>query len=66
MCALRLPTPGLDFLSPATRGPQRRSRTIGKSTQLAEEIARIMEITNIVASSPQIRKKKAFAGALMT
>jgi hypothetical protein len=52
--------PRLDFLSPMARGPQRRSRTIRKSTQLIEEIARI---TDIAASSPRI-KKRGLSGAL--
>jgi cell division septal protein FtsQ len=56
--ALRLMKPGLSFLSPVARGPQRRSRMIGKSTQLTEEIAKIAGITS---SSLRIRKRRAIS-----
>jgi hypothetical protein len=65
--ALRLPRPGLDFLSPVARGPQRRSRTIEKSTQLAGEIAKIAKTADIMgigSSSPRIRKKRDISVAL--
>jgi hypothetical protein len=67
-CALRLPKLGLDFLSPATRGPRRRNRMIGRSTQLTEEITKIvetMDIMEIACSSPWIRKKRGRSIALM-
>jgi hypothetical protein len=50
------------------RGPQRRSRTIGRSTQLTEEIAKItetMDITKTASSSPQIRKRRGISITLM-
>jgi hypothetical protein len=50
--ALRLPKPGLDFLSLVARGPQRRGRMIEKSTRLTEEIASITETTETTTSSP--------------
>jgi hypothetical protein len=56
--ALRLLRSGLDFLSAAARGPQRRSRMIRKSTQLTGEIAKIVEtadIARIVTSHPEAR-----------
>jgi hypothetical protein len=61
--------PRLDFLSLVIRGPRRRSKTIGKSTRLTEEIARIMEIvdtTEIANSSPQIRKRRGISITLTT
>jgi hypothetical protein len=62
--ALRLPRPGLDFLSPVARGPQRRSRTIEKSTQLVGEIAKTADIMGISSSSPRITKKRDISVAL--
>jgi hypothetical protein len=66
--ALRLLRPGLDFFSPVARGPRRRSRMIGKSTQLTGEIVKIVvtvDITGIASSSPQIRKRRGILVALM-
>jgi cell division septal protein FtsQ len=54
--------PELSFLSPVARGPQRRSRMIGKSTQLTEEISKIAGITS---SSLRIRKRRAISITLM-
>jgi hypothetical protein len=68
MYALRLVKPGLDFMSLMARGPRRRSRTIGKSTQLTEEITKIaetMDITGITSSNPQIRKRRGISITLM-
>jgi hypothetical protein len=47
MYALRLSRPGLGFLSLVARGPRRRSRTTGKSTQLTWEITKITETADI-------------------
>jgi hypothetical protein len=57
---LRLSRPELDFLSPTARGPQRRSRTIRKSTQLTQEIV------DIEASSPRIGRRRGISSALIT
>jgi hypothetical protein len=65
--ALRLLRSDLNFLSPTARGPQRRSRTIRKSTQLAREIATIVKTTDIIgitSSSLQIRKRRGISVAL--
>jgi hypothetical protein len=48
--------------------PQRRSRTIGKSTQLIKEVAKIVktvDIVGIASSSPWIRKKRGISITLM-
>jgi hypothetical protein len=66
MCALRFPKPRLDFLSPAARGPRRRSRMIEKSTRLTEEITKTVDIMGIASSSPQIRMRRGLSIALMT
>jgi hypothetical protein len=67
-CALRLPKLGLDFLSPAARGPRRRNMMIGRSTQLTKEITKIVDptdITETACSSPWIRKRRGRSIALM-
>jgi hypothetical protein len=64
--SLSLSKPGLDFLSPAARGPQRRSRMIGKSTRLTEEITKIVDIAGITSSSPWIRKRRGISITLTT
>jgi hypothetical protein len=60
MYALRLLKLRLNFLSPTARGPQRRSKTIGRSTQLIGKIAKIAKIVDIMettTNSPRIRKR---------
>jgi hypothetical protein len=53
-------------LSLVARGPQRRSRTIGRSTRPIEETARTAEITGFTASNPLIRKRRCLSVALTT
>jgi hypothetical protein len=51
------------------KGPQRRSRTIGRSTQLITEIigiTEIVDIAGITSSSPQIRRRRDHFIALLT
>jgi hypothetical protein len=57
MYAQRSPKSGLDFWNPGAWGPQGR-RMIVRSTQLTEAIARTEETTDIVASSPQSKRKR--------
>jgi hypothetical protein len=64
--SLSLSKPGLDFLSPAARGLQRRSKMIGKSTRLTEEITKIVDIAGITSSSPWIRKRRGISITLTT
>jgi hypothetical protein len=57
---LRLPNPVLNFLSLVARARQRRSKMTGGSTQLTEEIARIVEnedITKTTSNIPWIRRR---------
>jgi hypothetical protein len=64
MYALRPPRPRLGSLSHVAWCPRRRSRTIGKSTQLIGEITGIAEITEITditgiaSNSSQIRRRR--------
>jgi hypothetical protein len=64
--ASRHPRPRLDSLSPVERGPQRRSRTIGRSTQLIGETIRTTEVTGFMVSSPLIRKRRGLSITLTT
>jgi hypothetical protein len=54
-------------LSYAARGPRRRSRATGKSTEQTGEIAKITETADIVGianRNPRIRKKRGISIAL--
>jgi hypothetical protein len=62
---LRLLRPKLDFLSPVARGPRRISKTIGKSTQLTEEITKTADISGITSGNHRIRKRKGLSVTLM-
>jgi hypothetical protein len=53
------------LLESCARGPQRR-RMIVRLTQLIEMIARIEGTADIVASGPQIRRRRCPFGVLMT
>jgi hypothetical protein len=57
---LRLPKPGLDFLSLVARGPRRRSRTTEKSTRLIEEIVRIVGTAKIASNTSDKKEKMHF------
>jgi hypothetical protein len=64
MHALRLLRPGLDSLSLMARGPQRRSRTIRKSTRPIMETVWTVEIVNTVASNPPNRRRIGHSSVL--
>jgi hypothetical protein len=55
MYALRPPRPELGSLNHVARGPRGRSRTIDRSTL---SIMGTAEITGIVSSNPQIKRRK--------
>jgi hypothetical protein len=48
------------------RDPQRRSRTIRRSTQLIGEITEIVEIVGIANNNPHIRRRRDCSIALST
>jgi hypothetical protein len=58
MYALMFPRPELSSLNHVARGPQRKSRTIGRSTQPILEIAGIADIVEIASSNLLIRRRR--------